>query len=231
MAAVIDLITDALIGSTIKGSDEVISDTDANICLRRLQRLLDSWSNEPLLIYTTPDEIFTMTPNVASYPTSMLPDGRPVSIDSIFVRLSNIDYVVDLVDQQTFDAIPYKITTSVPNVCYYEPSFPDGVFNFYPVPYAAFFCHVITRQPLTGALTLTASIDLPKGYEKAIVDSLAADIWTSFKGSAPVPPDVKMMAREAQNNLRMTNTMVMEMNTGMENDWSNISNAFLYRGF
>lgn len=231
MAAVIDLITDAMIGSTIKGSDEVISTDDANICLRRLKRMLDSWSNEPLLVFETSDESFVMTASLADYSTSLLASGRPVSFDSCYVEQSNINYPVDIVDEQTFNAIPYRIVDAIPTVCYYDASMPNGVFHFYPRPYAPFVCHIISRRVLVGPLTLAAQIVLPPGYEKAIVDSLAADIWTSFKGSAPIPPDVKAMAREAQSVLRLTNAFPLEMTSIADRDWGNISNAFLYKGF
>lgn len=171
-----------------------------------------------------------MTPTVATYLTSLLASGRPVSVDSIYVRLSNIDYPVEIIDQQQFQSIPYKPTPAIPTVCYYNPSYPDGEFSFYPTPYAAFECFVTTRRRLQGALTLTTDIALPDGYEKAIVDSLSEDIWTSFKGSAPVPPDVRLMARRARRVLTNVNASVLEMDTPFQFD-GDISNSFIYKGF
>lgn len=231
MTAVVDLITDALIGSTIKGADEVISAEDAQICLRRLKRMLDSWGNVTLMMYDTNTESFIMTPNTTTFSTALLASGRPTNIDSIYVRLSQIDYPVSIIDQQQFQAIPFKQVGAIPTVCFYNPSFPNGELNFYPQPYAPFECFVTTRRRLEGALTLTTDILLPDGYEKAIVDSLSEDIWTSFKGSAPVPPDVRLMAKIARSVLKVNNTTVLEMNTQFNRDPADISNAFLYRGF
>lgn len=230
MTQVITLIQDALYGSTIKGLDEVISDGDATLCLRRLQRMLDSWGNNTLMQYETVQDSFLMSPTVPTYLTSLLSAGRPITLDSIWVRLNNIDYDVTLIDQQRYDAIPYKPTPAIPNHCFYNASFPDGQFNFYPTPYAAFQCFVVGRYALTGPLALTTDVVLPPGYEKAIVDSLSEDVWTSFKGSAPVPPDVRQMAKTARNLLHVNNFEPLEMDTQFDKA-SDISNAFIYKGF
>ena len=231
MTAVSVLIQDAFYGSTIKGQDEVIDNASMQLALRRLQRMMDSFANDDLMIYNTTTDSFTMTPGVAQYLTSLLANGRPVSLDSIYLLLSQINYDVDLIDQQKFDAIPFKLTQAIPNQCWYNPGFPDGQFNFYPTPYAAFTCYVVDRiRIVPAAMTLTSNILLPAGYEKFIVDMLGVDIWPSFKGSAPVSPLLMKLATEAENRLRQTNTTVMEMQTPFDNN-SNISNSFIYKGF
>ena len=231
--AVSVLIQDAFYGSTIKGQDQVIDNFSMQLALRRLQRLMDMFSNDDLLIYNTNTDSFPMVAGQfpATYSTSLLANGRPVSLDSIYVLLNQIYYDVDLIDQQKFDAIPFKQTSAIPNQCFYNPSFPDGIFNFYPVPYAAFTCYVVDRIAITAAaMTLNSVISLPLGYEKFIVDALSIDIWPSFKGNAPVPDSVRRMATIAENKLKLTNATVMEAVTPFDRS-SNISNSMLYKGF
>lgn len=230
--AVSVLIQDAFYGSTIKGQDQVIDNFSMQLALRRLQRMMDSYANDNLMVFNTSSDSFTMTPGVNNYLTSLLlVDGRPVDLDSIYLSLSNIDYDVDFIDQQKFDAIPFKMAQGIPNQCFYNPGFPNGQFNFYPTPYAAFLCTVIARQLITPlAMTLTSQIALPAGYEKFMVDMLSVDMWPSFKGNAPVPPDVRRAAKEAEARLKITNTDVMESITPFDRS-SNISNAFIYKGF
>ena len=150
MATGASLVSDALTEAAILGVGETASAEDQNLALRILNRMLDSWANESLMIYATTSESFVMVPNQASYSTSLLASGRPVSIASMYVSLSDIDYPVDMIDQQTFDAIPYKPTPAIPNQCYYSAGMPDGTFNFYPTPYAAFTCHVASRKQLVS---------------------------------------------------------------------------------
>jgi len=232
MTTVSVIIQDAFYGSTIKGIDETIDNASMQLALRRFQRMMDSYANDDLMIYNTSNDSFTMTPSVNTYSTALLlTDGRPVSLDSIYLTLSNIDYDVDLIDQQKYDAIQFKAAQGIPNQCWYNPSFPDGEFHFYTTPYAAFLCTIVARQLITpAAMTLTSNIVLPAGYEKFMVDMLSVDIWPSFKGNAPVPADVKRAAKEAQGRLASTNEFVMEAVTPFDRS-SNISNAFLYKGF
>jgi len=232
MTAVSTIIQDAFYGSTIKGQDEVIDNASMQLALRRFQRMMDSFANDNFIVYNTTNDSFTMTAAVNTYLTTLLTvAGRPVSLDSIFLTLSGIDYDVDLIDQQKFDAIPFKATQGIPNQCFYNPDFPDGIFSFYPTPYAAFLCTIVSRNRITpAAMTLTSNLQLPAGYEKFMVDALSVDIWPSFKGNAPVPADVRRLATEAQNRLTDTNVMVMEMDCPFDTS-SNISNSFLYKGF
>lgn len=232
MTAVSVIIQDAFYGSTIKGQDEVIDNASMQLALRRFQRMMDSYANDNLMIFNTSEDFFLMTPGLNTYLTSLLlVNGRPVDLDSIYLVLSQISYDVELIDQQKFDAIPFKAAQGIPNQCFYNASFPDGEFKFYTTPYAAFECHVVSRQLITqAAMTLNSNILLPAGYEKFMVDMLSVDIWPSFKGNAPVPADVKCSAKEAQGRLSSTNEFVMEMNTPFDRS-SNISNAFIYKGF
>jgi hypothetical protein len=226
------LVTDALLQATILGVDQQLPDAMAQLALRRLNRMKDSWANVSDLIFSTTTDSFTMSPTVPSYSTTLLANGRPTAIDSIWVVLSNISYPVTMRDQQWFDSITYKPTPAIPNNCYYEPSMPNGTLNFYPTPYAAFTCNVVRVNPLTGPITLTTSLAFPPGYEKALVDSLAVDVFPSFKGSkTPIPPDLKQAAIQAQMVLKQTNYKALEMRTPFDGSSSDLSNSFPYRGF
>lgn len=224
-----DVVRDAMTQARILGSDIDPSAEDSALVLRRLNRMLDSWANESLMIYNLSEQSFTMTPAQASFSTSLLSGGRPVEITSIFVRLSNIDYSVDLVDYETYSTIPYKPTPGVPAWCYVDTGFPHMTLYFYPTPYAAFTCFLGCRYPLTSApVTLATSLSLPPGYEKTIVDNLAVDIGPSF-GKQPDPMAIKA-ASEAKAYLKRINFKPDEMSVG----WRDIKpspDAFIYRGF
>lgn len=226
------LITDALLQATVIGIDQQLDDARSSIGLRRLQRMIDSWANVRDLIFATTQESFTMTANQASYSTTLLTSGRPVSVDSMWVSLNSIDYPVQMRSEQWYNAITYKPTAAVPDNCYYDPSMPNGAFYFYPVPYAAFTCYVVRCDALTGALTMNTVLTMPKGYEKALVDCLAVDVFPSMKGSAkPIPADLRAAGNEAKRVLKVTNYVALEMSTPFDSNDGNFSNAFLYKAF
>jgi hypothetical protein len=230
------IVIDALYAASALGQDQQLPDSMAQIALRRLTRLINSLSNDPgFSCFATNTNSFVMTPTVATYSTTLLTNGRPQSIESMYVSLNNIDYAVTMRDEQWFNAITYKPTPAIPNNCYYNAGMPNGTFSFYPTPYAAFTCYVKRRDPLTFGVTpisLTTSLSLPPGYDKALVDCLAVDIFPTFKGTkTPIPQDLKDFAREAKRLLRLTNYEALEMSTPFENGGGNLSNTFPYRGF
>lgn len=230
MTTVATLVQDAAFAAQVLGQDQTLSSGDAQLILRRLNRMLDSWSNESQMIYVNDTMSFLMTPGVNAYSTALLPSGRPVSIDAMTVVLSNIYYPVDMIDLLRWNAITYKITQAVPNQCYYNASMPDGTMFFYPTPYAAFTCNVDCKYPLSAPLLLATDLVLPHGYEAAIVAGLAVDIWGSFKNGDPSPSMMKQMI-DTRAVLKRTNYQPLEMETPFTKDTGDISNAFLYKGF
>jgi hypothetical protein len=224
MTTVATIITDAMYAAQIIGQDQTPSSGDSQLMLRILQRMLDSWSNENQLIYADTTESFTMTAGVSAYSTTLLTDGRPVSINAMTVTLNDIYYPVDMIDVLTWNAITYKLTQSIPNQCYYDPTFPNGTFNFYPTPYAAFTCYVDARYPLSGTLTLATDLVLPEGYEAAIVANLAIKAWPSFKTGNPSPL-MMQEARDTRAVIKRTNYVPLEMETPFGNSSGDISNS------
>lgn len=230
MTAVATLIEDAGYAAKVIGQDQTMSSGDAQLILRRLNRLLDLRSNEKQLVFSNSTQSFLMTPSVGQYSTTVLGSGRPIAINSMVVTLSNINYPVEMIDLQKWNSITYKLVEAIPNNCYYDATYPNGTMNFFPLPYGPFVCTVDCQYPLTAPLTLATNLTMPEGYEAWIVAELAVDIWPSFK-NGPVDPSLIMAQKEARAILKRNNYQPMEMETGFENDMSNISNAFLYKGF
>lgn len=231
MTTVATLVNDAAYDAQILGQDQTLSSGDAQLLLRKLNRMLDSWSNERQMIYSNTVQTFLMTPSVAQYSTSLLSLGRPVSIDSMTVTLNNIDYAVDMIDLLKWNEISYKLTEAIPNQCYYNANIPNGEFNFYPRPYAAFLCTVYGSYQLAQTpVILATDLILPPGYEAAIVASLAVEAWNSFKSGDPSPSMIKKMI-DTRAVIKRTNFQPLEMATPFDHNDGDISNAFLYRGF
>lgn len=223
------LVTDAMLQATILGQDQTPDAWQAALVLRRLNRLLDSWATEPQMIFSTTTDSFTMTAGTASYASTLLTTlGRSVAIESVYVSLSSIDYVVNLIDEQTWQAITYKPTTGVPTSCFADRSFPTETMYFYPTPYAAFTCYVSGNKVLTSAVTLSTSLSLPAGYERALVDNLAVDICPSFYKQAT--DQMISDARTSRAVLKRNNYTPLVMDTGLATNQPS-PDAFIYKGF
>jgi hypothetical protein len=208
-----DIVTDTLYACGAYGQGESLQDADAQLVLRRFNRLLDSWSNVKTLCYELLlDTGMPTVAGTASYSSALLTNGRPVRVDTIAVSRSSFYYDVDLISQAEWSAIPYRLTQGVPEVCWIDWGYPNATFNFYPIPDAVYTVNVGMRKKLTSGITLTTSLSVPLGYERAFVDSLAVDIAPSF--GRPITGEMRAAAREAQDVLRVTNLEVPLLDSG-----------------
>lgn len=227
------IVTDALAAVGAYGIADNLDPNDAALVLRRLNRLLDSWANEGLMMFQTPIETFTTVPGTAAYSTTLLSGasaGRPADILDMYLRLSNIDYSIELIDYQKFGAIPFKGVLSVPTWCFADPGTTDWTLNFFPIPNAVYTGYVTVVRPLSGTpITLSTVVTLPVGYERAIVDNLAVDIASSFGVQAS--PVLVASAREARAVLKRAKYIPLEMDTGLGADAGDVSNGFIYQGW
>ena len=214
MATVRDLINDALQTNGTLGQGETLSDDDVNTALRALQRMLGTWANQNLLLYQTAQGTMALTPGTVSYSSALLSTGRPVSVDSAFLRMSGVDYPLDLVDNQTYNEQQYKSNTGLPFMLYVDAGWPDTTFTFFPAPSAAYTAYVSGRYALiAGAITKDTVVSLPLGYEAALVDNLAVKTASLF--GRQVDGVLMKSAVDAIAWLKRTNQVSLVMETNL----------------
>lgn len=208
------LAADAMFQAGVLGQDGFVNpqgDADVALVLRRLNRLLDSFSTEQLMIYAPSTETITLTAGVASYSTTLLAGGRPTGIMNAFVSYGGIDYALELIDQTAYDAIPLKTIAAIPQYLYFDTTFPNGTLYLFPTPSGATTLTVECMRVLNPAqITSSTSVTFPPGYEKVLVDCLAEDICPSF--GIPVSPDVAKAASQARAKLKAMNYTPREAN-------------------
>ena len=224
MTAVSTLVQDAMFAARVLGQDETATSADVQLVLRRLQRMLDSWSNEKQMIFRQDEESFPLTAGVGTYSTSLFTEDRPIAIDSMRVRFSQVDYPVERIDAVKWAEIGVKDISAIPAVFYYDAQMPEANITFYPKPSSSGTCFAFCQRVLTGALTLTTDLILPPGYEAAIVAGLAADIWPSFK-QGDVPKALIADRTQTRSVIKRTNFIPMEMDNPLNSrgagDYSN----------
>ena len=125
------LVEDALQQAEIIGAGEIVNAEDQVLALRMLNRLLESWATDTLMLYTTTKSTFTMTAGVGSYSTSLL-SARPISIYDIVVNSGGVDYDIEMIDEQTYNEIAFKAVAAIPSVCFNDTTFPNSTLKFYP---------------------------------------------------------------------------------------------------
>jgi hypothetical protein len=216
MTVALDIVTDAATTAGVIDPRDSLADADAQFILRRLNRMIGSWANERLLNFDHYIDGVQLLPGQNKYTTLDLgsPSRTPVQYDIAYVSYGGIDYPVELVSQRAAKMLPQKLTPGIPTMLYVARHSPDTWFWVYPTPFAPMQLNLGLQSPLALGLDLTSAVDLPPGYEAALVDNLAVDISPSY-GLQP-SPQLSETARHELMVLKRTNHGVpFEMDSGV----------------
>lgn len=179
-------------------------------CLTACNAMLESWRNDRLLVYATVESTLTMVSSDSSYTVGTGGDlniTRPVKFDDAFMRVSNSDTPVRLIDQSEWDAIPDKsVTSTLVSLAFYNPTMASslGTLQVWPVPSAANVLHLIHWVVLTSFAAATDTVTLPPGYERAITTNLALEVAPEY-GVEPANSLVKS-ARDSLTAIKRINS-------------------------
>jgi hypothetical protein len=209
--AAIDLITTALqeIGAYGAG-DGAISASDSALCLRRLNAMMDSWSNETQACFCNLEQSVALVPGQMVYEIGPgAPDingVRPIKIDQAYITDStgNI-FTLKCMSQFEWNQIGQRnVTSDVANVLFYDPQMPIGLINLYGIPAdIGYTLTVDSYAQLQEFPSLTTQLNLPPGYELAISLNLALEIADSF-GMTP-SANLERRAAKAIGNVKRAN--------------------------
>lgn len=200
------------IGSGESGSADELADG-----LVSLNAMIDAWNNDRLMIYAVQDETLTLVNGQVSYTigsSGNLNTTRPVKIESAFLRVSDVDYPVDVIEVDEYNAIPDKaVTSDMVSHVYYKPSSPLGVLYVYPVPNTAQSLKLQTRVPFTAFAATSTTVALPQGYERALAYNLAIEIAPEYEKEPS--GTVVRIANESLAAIKRTNSRPVMACTGL----------------
>lgn len=176
-----DIVLDAALAANVVGLEQSLSGADQTYILRRLNGLIDLWSNQPAAGFSRYGEPLTLTPGTAGYSTSLFANGRPTLYVDCYLTLSNVSYPIEFIDVKTYGEIPVKTTAGLPVICYVDTEMPNNTMYFYPVPSMAYTANFTLQKQLTGTLVPATTISVPAGYYYALVANLALDLCVPYK--------------------------------------------------
>jgi len=192
-----------------------VNAADSARMLDIMQKMLDSWSNERLACYANIEQSFPLVANKQSYtigPTGS-PDitaPRPLAIltgpgAAYLVDVNQNRYPINVIEQDQWNAIGLLNETSdLPDTLFYDPQFPLGIINIFPLPLLAYTVYFDARLQLQSISNLATAFSLPPGYMKAIIDNLAVEAWPWFKQGDP-PLKMVETAGKSLGNIKRTN--------------------------
>ena len=224
MPAVSTMILNSLIMTgekTIQVSS--LTTAEQNYHLSRLNSMLDSWSNERLLIFTLSQTSFALTASQGSYTIGNGGDfnmTRPTRIvDPCFIRdADGNDSELIIIDAQAYGRIVDKDADgSYPVYLFYDQAYSatsTATVRFWPEPDSGLSTFINTLQPLATFSAFSSVISFPPGYQDAIETNYAV---RSALGLVPVSPELMAIARQSKAAIKTTNLSapVMRLDYGV----------------
>jgi hypothetical protein len=215
MTTALTLITDALIEIGAHDLGQTVPAEDAALGLRYLNRIMERWSNSPGLFPVLP-EISVPMSGAASYtigPTGDVVSTRPLRIDRATFVLGEVEYPVNVLSRQEWDAIAVKNVTGSPvSDVWFDASVTNARIYTYPIADTGTL-KLDAPTLLTTFASTSTTLTLPVGYESAIVLTLASDIAGAFQ--RPVTPDLRARAAGAVRVLKRMNSEPLLVSVGI----------------
>lgn len=194
MSTVADLITESLQRIGVLAASETATSGDMTLCFNVLNQLISGWQTERLTIYSPVRTTWTITSGNPTYTIGVgstdINVARPVFIDRVnFIDTSqtpDLELPLRMLTDTEYDLIPLKDLTSVlPSVVYYNPTYPLGTLTLYPTPTSSTLSGAIYIPTAVPQFTATSDVvSLPPGYQRFIVTNLAVEVAPLF-GAQP----------------------------------------------
>jgi len=211
---VADLIKAALKRINVIQSNESPSAEDQSDAFLRLNDLVDAWQTERLTIFTVTRTTWTIVSGTRDY---AIGGARPTFVD----RVTYLDTTatvpnetpLSLLTDEQWAVWPQKtLTSSTPYVAYYNPTFPTGTLSLLPTPTSATLQGVLyAPNPVQQFATTADVISMPPGYQRALRDNLAVELWPEFRENVPIDPMLVQSARESKAEMKRLNSRTIDI--------------------
>lgn len=184
--------------------------TESNDALSALNQLISNWSSAGVPLYTVTRDVLSLT-GAASYTIGTggtIATARPVKLKSAMVSNGGVSMPAEIVTSEIWIQVKDRTATSkFAQQLYYDGAYPLGTLWLWPAPVTGSSLELFSIKPLAAFGSLSATIDLPPGYEHALRCALASVLAPEY-GRA-LPAEVSAAAQEAKTSIGSLNAMVL----------------------
>lgn len=214
-----DLINSSLRMIGALASGESPTSAESNDALTALNQMIDLWSTQRLMVYSTVSESFTLTGGKQSYTWGTGGDfnsARPQGIDVATIQFSSgsttSELPIEIITEEEWAEIRVKnVQTSVPRNLYFVASYPMATVYLWPIPSTSNSLNTWSWKPLSSFSGLTTTITLPPGYAEALKTNLAIRLAPEF--GAQVTPELQEWAKDSKAAIKRINTTMKKLGT------------------
>lgn len=208
-----DLIRTALRTLGVLASGETVPADQAQDGLETLQALLESWSLERLLIYVIERVDVELRGSQQVYtwgPGGDIDQPRPLRLQGAVLHVldEGQEWPLEVWTQPQWEAIGLKtLVSTYPQGVYYQPTYPVGTLQVWPVPTHWNWLGLLPWVPLPVPLTLDTALIFPPGYQRLLTAGLTVELAAEY-GKDPAASTVAIltqaMSTVKRHNVRLT---------------------------
>lgn len=188
MTTVRELIFDALIEIGVCDPTMALDANMGEHALRVLNRMLESWSNDDLMVYTENRDVYALTAGLQEYTlggSSNFNAARPINITRASILLTattpNVEVPIQILLTQQWQNVSVKVVNGgFPTSVYVTGDFPLQKLIFWPVPQISCSAVIYSWGQLLAFSDITDTVSFPKGYSEAIVSNLAIRLCPTY---------------------------------------------------
>lgn len=214
-----DLLSAGLRKLGVLASGEVATANELSDAMMAFNNLLDSLSNERLIIYSVVQETFSLIAGQQTYTFGTggnFNSARPQKIERAYVRAYGTNPVAEikvevLNEAQYADLVVKTVTSSLPIGLYNDDSNPLTNISFWPVPSVNLTAVLWSWKALGTYATLTSPVTLPPGYLRMLVHNLAVELAPDY--GLVAPDQVVAIALQSKRNVKRMNSKPIYLTT------------------
>jgi hypothetical protein len=198
----------------VRTANDPVSGADAALCFERLNTLVDALKISPLMSWATT----TVTATIASgtQTTTIGPTGvivvaeRPIRIESAFYTAGGLDYPMEEMTQDEYDAIALKAINGIgPDYFHYNAGLLNGTLSLYPRPSTSIVLSLNVLTQISEFADLTTDYDLAPGYRRHLAYLLAAEVCPDFERD--LTPRVAQEVANSRRTIERMNHVVPQL--------------------
>lgn len=202
MTTAATLIKRAMQKAGILSKTETPSADESADGLSTLNAMLSSWSNDSMMIYARVRETFTLTASQYSYTIGTggdLNTSRPTFLLDAYITQATTDLPVEIITDEVYDTIPVKTTLGIPYFLNYNNDYPLAKILLYPAPSTNYSLTILSEKVLSS-FSLTDTIDLPPGWEQALIYNLAVLLAPEY--GQQIDPVTLKIAQDSKGSIQ-----------------------------
>lgn len=184
MATTKELIDSALRSIGVLAAGEEAKPDELSDAIQYCKAMLDSWSNDSLMVPAYTREEFTLT-SARSYtigPGGDFDTVRPLHLRNMRVRdQGGLETVVTISSLEQWASEPLKDSERyAPSYAYYENTYPLGTIQLSSFTTPGDKLLLISAKPIEELPALTGDVTYPPGYDRAIRLGLAIELAPEY---------------------------------------------------